>query len=101
MCSEGEREAVRVPHADSSARPRPSLLARRRGAWRDVDVDRTNGTVRIPAGTKLDLGATAKALAADRACAAADRGLGHGGLAAPGGDVATGRRPPPPRRRAP
>src|SRR5258708_40119141 len=66
MCSERELEAVRVPDADSSTRPRPSLLARRRGAWRDVDVARTNGTVRIPAGTKLDLGATAKALAADR-----------------------------------
>jgi FAD:protein FMN transferase len=94
MGSERELAAVHRSDADSPPRPRPSLLARRRGAWRDVDVDPANGTVRIPAGTKLDLGATAKALAADRACAAADRGLGHGVLVALGGDLATGGSPP-------
>ena len=38
--------------------------------WRAVVVDDTRGTVRVPAGTMLDLGATAKALAADRAARA-------------------------------
>jgi len=97
ICSEPESDLqpAQVAGADSAARPRPSLLARRRGAWREVDVDRANGTVRIPAGTKLDLGATAKALAADRACEAADRGLGHGVLVALGGDLATAGSPPP------
>ncbi|HXD55318.1 MAG TPA: FAD:protein FMN transferase [Solirubrobacteraceae bacterium] len=65
-----------------------TLHARRRGAWRDVEVDRVSGTVRIPAGTKLDLGATAKALAADRAAAAVHARHGHGVLVALGGDLA-------------
>ena len=64
------------------------LTARRRAAWRDVEVDRGRGTVRIPAGTKLDLGATAKALAADRAGAAVHARHGHGVLVALGGDLA-------------
>ena len=38
--------------------------------WQRVRIDRARGTVRIPAGVEIDLGATAKALAADR-CARA------------------------------
>ncbi len=41
--------------------------------WRTVELDRAS-VVRIPAGVKLDLGATAKAWAADRAASAAARG---------------------------
>ncbi len=40
---------------------------RRTVSWRDVEVDAAAGTVRVPPGVLLDLGATAKALAADRA----------------------------------
>src|SRR5947209_9071562 len=39
--------------------------------WRAIELDREAGTIRVPRGVKLDLGATAKALAADRAAAAA------------------------------
>jgi thiamine biosynthesis lipoprotein len=47
--------------------------------------------VRLPAGIRLDLGATAKALAADRAAAAAARaGGGAGVLVSLGGDIALG-----------
>jgi thiamine biosynthesis lipoprotein ApbE len=67
----------------------PRLIARRRGGWRDVVVDRKGGRIRIPAGTKLDLGATAKALAADRCAAAVNTRLGCGVLFALGGDIAT------------
>jgi FAD:protein FMN transferase len=88
-------ELAAVHAAEDDSLECPPLLARRRGAWRDVVLDRAKGTVRIPAGTKLDLGATAKALAADRACAAAGRGLGDGVLVALGGDLATGGSPPP------
>jgi thiamine biosynthesis lipoprotein ApbE len=70
------------------------IVARRRAAWREVEVDRTRGTVRIPLGTKLDLGATAKALAADRACAAVHARFGHGVLVALGGDLAAAGRAP-------
>jgi thiamine biosynthesis lipoprotein len=85
--------------ADDGAGERPSwrprILARRRGGWRDVEVDRARGTVKIPTGTKLDLGATAKALAADRACAAAQAGAaGSGVLVSLGGDVAVRGRAP-------
>ena len=73
----------------SSAVPAPQIRARRRAAWRELAVDRAAGTLRIPAGTKIDLGATAKALAADRACAAAHAAVGQGVLVALGGDIAT------------
>lgn len=46
-------------------------------------------TVWIPAGVKLDLGATAKASAADRAAALAASAVGGGALVSLGGDVAT------------
>ena len=87
-------EAEARPTADGSGEP-PRLLARRRAAWREIEVDRAAGTVRIPAGAKLDLGATAKALAADRACAAAHhRARGGGVLVALGGDIAVRGEPP-------
>ncbi len=41
--------------------------------WRTVAVDTRRGTVRLPAGASIDLGATAKALAADRCAAAGER----------------------------
>lgn len=64
-----------------------ALRATRRPSWRDVVVE--DGAVTVPAGVVLDLGATAKAVTADR-CAAlvADR-LGVGVLVSLGGDIAT------------
>lgn len=57
-------------------------------AWQTVHVDREAGTVRLGRGVKLDLGATAKALAADRAAAAASEAAGCGVLVSLGGDLA-------------
>ena len=45
----------------------PVVHLTRIAGWRAVEVDARRRTVRVPAGTSLDLGATAKALAADRA----------------------------------
>jgi thiamine biosynthesis lipoprotein len=56
--------------------------------WRTVQVDRTAGTVSAARGVVLDLGATAKALASDRAAAAANAGVGGGVLVSLGGDLA-------------
>jgi thiamine biosynthesis lipoprotein len=56
--------------------------------WRTVRVDREAGTVRVPAGVSLDLGATAKALAGDRAAETASRAAGCGVLVSLGGDIA-------------
>lgn len=56
--------------------------------WRTVQVDREAATVRVPPGVSLDLGATAKALACDRAAQAAGDAAGCGVLVSLGGDVA-------------
>jgi FAD:protein FMN transferase len=58
--------------------------------WRLVQVDRSRPAVRVPRGVELELGAMARALAADRAageCAASLRG---GVLVNVGGDIAVG-----------
>ncbi|MCU1396907.1 MAG: FAD:protein transferase [Acidimicrobiales bacterium] len=63
--------------------------------WRVIELDRARGTLRVPAGVQLDLGATAKALAADRAALAAS-GAAHGAaLVSLGGDVACAGPNPP------
>jgi FAD:protein FMN transferase len=62
--------------------------------WRRVQLDRRRRSVRVPAGVRLDLGATAKALAADRAALQASRAAGCGVLVSLGGDLATGGQPP-------
>ena len=56
--------------------------------WRTVRVDRARGTVAIPRGVRIDLGATAKALAADRAARAIHEATGAGTLVSLGGDIA-------------
>ena len=57
-------------------------------AWRQVRVDRAARRVTVPARVRLDLGATAKALCADRAAAHAARLTGTGVLVSLGGDIA-------------
>lgn len=80
-------------HGAGSVRPAPpqarSVRARLREDWRAVELDRESRTVRVPAGIALDLGATAKAWAADRAAAAASASSGLGALVSLGGDLAT------------
>jgi thiamine biosynthesis lipoprotein len=71
--------------------PRP----RSADAWRQVELDVTRGLVRVPSGVELDLGATAKALAADRAARAIAEETGSGTLVSLGGDLALGGQPPP------
>jgi FAD:protein FMN transferase len=62
--------------------------------WRRIELDGDTRTVRLPVGCELDLGATAKALAADRAARAAAVAVGGGVLVALGGDVAVAGEPP-------
>jgi thiamine biosynthesis lipoprotein len=73
---------------DRSAGPLTVTVGRVPG-WRLITVDRPRGTVRVPAGVELDLGATAKALCADRAATAVFAATGQGVLVSLGGDVAT------------
>ena len=64
------------------------------GGWRRVRLDLERLEVRIPAGVWLDLGATAKALAADRAAAAIRVAAGCGVLVNLGGDLRVAGDPP-------
>ena len=63
--------------------------------WRSVQLDPAASCVRIPPGVRLDLGATAKALAADRAARAAAEATGDGVLVSLGGDIAIAGDSPP------
>jgi thiamine biosynthesis lipoprotein len=62
-------------------------VIRRPAGWRSLrlEVER----LWMPAGTQLDLGATAKAVAADRCAAEVTEALGAGVLVSLGGDIAT------------
>ncbi len=62
--------------------------------WRAIRIDPDRGLVRIPAGVEIDLGATAKALAADRSARAASLAAGTGVLVNLGGDLAVAGPPP-------
>ncbi len=63
--------------------------------WRAVRVDAPASTVRVPPGVELDLGATAKALAADRSADAAARAGDAAVLVSIGGDLAVAGPPRP------
>src|SRR4051812_19772258 len=58
------------------------------GRWRSVRLHREAGLLTVPAGTALDLGATAKAWTADRAAAELAARYGTGVLVELGGDLA-------------
>jgi thiamine biosynthesis lipoprotein len=72
--------ARRGPAVEITVRPRPD--------WRSIELDRQRRTARVPAGTRLDLGATAKAWCADRAARSASVAAGVGVLVSIGGDIA-------------
>jgi thiamine biosynthesis lipoprotein len=63
--------------------------------WRSIGIDRRKGTIRVPAGTHIDLGATAKSWAADRIAALVLDRVGCGVMVSLGGDVAVAGPPPP------
>jgi thiamine biosynthesis lipoprotein len=63
--------------------------------WHRVLLDPARSEVVVPRGILLDLGATAKALAADRAAATIARQTGCGVLVGLGGDLSAAGPPPP------
>jgi thiamine biosynthesis lipoprotein len=71
-----------------------TITVRRRPGWQAVVVDRVRSCVRVPRGVHLDLGATAKGWAADRAALAAAWAGDCGALVGIGGDIATAGAPP-------
>ncbi|HLB20993.1 MAG TPA: FAD:protein FMN transferase [Solirubrobacteraceae bacterium] len=85
-----DRDWRRLAAPRGEPQPQPTRLAlQARLGWRTIGLDRATCTVRMPAGVRLDLGATAKAWAADRAAAAAFAASGCGVLVSVGGDIAT------------
>jgi thiamine biosynthesis lipoprotein ApbE len=96
-----DRDWKLIAGADSSSGNRQDLQparaairARAVGGWRTVEIDLERSLVRVPRGVQLDLGATAKAWAADRAAEAVWQALGCGALVSLGGDIATAGPPP-------
>ncbi len=73
------------------------LEATRIPGWQAVQFSTATRTVQLPRGVELDLGATAKALAADLAAKAALDAIPGGGgvLVSLGGDIAVAGEPPP------
>jgi FAD:protein FMN transferase len=76
---------------DTSPLTRPAVRA---PGWRAVDLDRERREIRIPRRVVLDLGATAKALAADRAATRIAASVNCGTLVNLGGDIAVAGEPP-------
>jgi FAD:protein FMN transferase len=84
-----------APRGEPQPQPQPTrLVLQARIGWRTIALDGATRTVRLPAGVRLDLGATAKAWAADRAAAAAFAASECGVLVSLGGDIAV-RGPAP------
>ncbi|WP_230196630.1 FAD:protein FMN transferase [Streptomyces coriariae] len=72
----------------------PTTAPRPAAGWRTVRWDPALRLLRLPTGTTLDLGATAKALAADRAAHRAAAAVGCGVLVNLGGDLSAAGEPP-------
>jgi thiamine biosynthesis lipoprotein len=86
-----ERDFSEVPSTAAGQLPAPAPVP----GWRSVEIDTATSTVRVPHGTRIDVGATAKAWAADRIAASVFDQLGCGALVSLGGDVAVAGPPPP------
>ena len=89
------RELQAIPAgAPLHAGDRIVVQRRRRRLWREIVVSHSPPELTVPVGVTLDLGATAKALAADRCAAAAHAAGAPGVLVSLGGDIATAGAPP-------
>jgi thiamine biosynthesis lipoprotein len=78
-----DRDFAQVPRTGPAAAP---VTVRTVPGWRKVHLE--DRRLRLPAGVRLDLGATAKAWAADRAAARIAERFGCGVLVSLGGDIA-------------
>lgn len=85
-----DRDFAAMPKDD----PRP-VQAQAAPGWHRVLLDRATGEVVVPRGVELDLGATAKAMAADDAAQAVAQECGCGVLVNLGGDIGVAGPPPP------
>ncbi len=72
----------------SASAPSAKTPSEHPAGWWVIELDAATRTVRVPAGVRLDFGATAKALAADRAATALAAAGDCGVLVSLGGDIA-------------
>ena len=79
-----DRDFASVPAQDGPLRVSISHVPQ----WRQIRLDKATHQLTVPAGVRLDLGATAKAWAADRSAEGIARVLGCGVLVSLGGDIA-------------
>ena len=80
-----------VARQDTGPLSQPAVPA---AGWQAVELDRDRRELRIPGKVMLDLGATAKALAADRAAKRIAAALNCGTLVNLGGDIRAVGKPP-------
>ncbi|MGH3153715.1 MAG: FAD:protein FMN transferase, partial [Streptosporangiaceae bacterium] len=78
-----DRDFAQVPRTGPATAP---VMVRTVSGWREVHL--AGRKLTMPEGVRLDLGATAKAWAADRAAARINEHLGCGVLVSLGGDIA-------------
>jgi len=74
--------------------PCGAVLATHVPGWQTIEINRRRRMVRVPWDVSLDLGASAKALAADRAATKAAAAASCGVLVNLGGDIAVAGTPP-------
>ena len=87
-----DRDFFEFHTSDAGSDSQVDVRIERRRQWREVTLD--DSTLTVPAGIVLDLGATAKAIAADLAAARVAAELGGGVLVSLGGDIATAGEQP-------
>jgi thiamine biosynthesis lipoprotein len=85
-----DRDFALLPDAGPPVR----LTVRAVPGWRQVGFDEPSRLLTLPPGVHMDLGATAKAWAADRSAARLAAALGCGVLVGLGGDIAVAGPPP-------
>jgi len=86
-------QAAQPEASDGQSRARGRRPGRVPG-WRNVQLDRGRRLVQLSSGAQLDLGATAKAWAADRCAEIIATETGSGVLVSLGGDIAAAGPPP-------
>ena len=92
LCALGYDRDFAAIGGQVTAAPAARVTVAAAADWRAVRLD--GDLLTVPAGVLLDLGATAKAHAADMAAADIAERLGTGALVALGGDIATAGRAP-------
>ena len=86
-----DRDFASVPAQDEALR----VTVRHVPQWRQIQLDDSVNLLTVPVGVRLDLGATAKAWAADRSAEGIARVLNCGVLVSLGGDIAVAGEVPP------